>query len=613
MKPSRILILIIVPLLGLALISSLFFLLDSSPSSALAALHQSSVKADASSPFQPLVVTSRSDASLLGLDGLAARSSSSEDQRSASDLLLDTGLPLPKAQSARAGGLDGIPGRIIQDWSGVEVMPAPIHNFEGISNRDNVQPPDTEGDIGYDPATGKKYYMQWVNLSLAIWDVTDPANILLELGPVHGNILFVGFGGPCETTNSGDPIVLFDRLAQRWMASQFALPNYPDGPFYQCVALSQTADPTGSWNRYEFEWPGGKFNDYPKFGVWDDGYYLSVNQFIHLGGKNYAWSGAGVAVLERSAMLAGNPARMVYFDLYGVDANFGGLLPADLDGNTPPPGTPNYFAEWDNSTIFGDPQDTLRIWEFIVDWTAPENSTFGLNGLPNAAIATADVDPDMCGFARSCIPQPGTSNKLDAIADRLMYRLQFRDFGGYQSLLSNHTVDVDGSDHAGIHWFELRKIGGNWVLYQEGVYAPDADHRWMGSLAMDHDGDIALGFSVASSSTFPSIRYAGRLASDSSGIMPQSETTLIDGTGSQTAFSNRWGDYSMLGVDPLDDCTSWRSGIARARTGRCAARRSMSSRNSRRTTSPSRSRRSATRRRATGWTRRGSSVSPPYS
>ncbi len=438
-----------------------------------------------------------------------------------------------------------------------EMMPPAIHNFEGVGNVNFVQPPDTQGDIGFDPATGTRYYMQWVNLALAIWDVTDPSNVNQILGPVNGNTLFTGLGGPCENTNSGDPIVLFDHLANRWLASQFALPFRPNPPYYQCVAVSATADPTGAWYRYEILWPGDKFNDYPKFGVWPDGYYLTANQFAPNGIGGYTWAGVGVAALERGEMLLGQSATMVYFDLFGVDSDFGGLLPADLDGPAPPDGSPNFFMSWDDTAWAGDPADTIRLWEFDVDWHTPLSSTFGLNGQPNEQLATANVDPNMCNFARACIPQPGTSNKLDAISDRLMYRLQYRNYGDYEMLLTNHTVDVDSNDHAGVHWFELQRTNGSWNIYQEGVHAPDFSDRWMGSIAADASGNIALGYSVVNSTTYPSIRYAGRTFEDPLGTLPLGETTMIAGSGSQTSFSNRWGDYSMMGVDPIDDCTFW--------------------------------------------------------
>jgi len=455
---------------------------------------------------------------------------------------------IPRVTGTETESQPGTPA-VVQDKPVVPNMPAPIANFEGTNNVDGVLPPDTEGDIGYDPATGTKYYMQWNNLSLQIWDVTNPAAPVSLYGPVTGNTLFSGFGGPCQTTNHGDPIVLFDHLANRWLASQFSV----SGPFYECIAISQTADPTGPWYRYAFLISNTKMNDYPKFGVWPDGYYMSVNQFT-----GSSWAGAGAVVFERDAMLVGDPATMVYFDVGAVNINFGGMLPSDLDGTPPPAGTPNFFAEWDDSSWLGDPQDTLRIWEFHVDWINPANSTFGLNAsyTPNYTISTSNVDPNMCNYLRNCIPQPG-GTAVDAISDRLMYRLQYRNFGTHQALVSNHTVDASGSNRAGVHWFELRNSGAGWVLYQDGVYAPGSEHRWMGSVALDVAGNMALGYSVSSVSVFPSIRYTGRLAGDPLNTLPQGEAVLIAGGGSQSHSSGRWGDYSMMGVDPVDQCTFW--------------------------------------------------------
>jgi len=431
-------------------------------------------------------------------------------------------------------------------------MPAPLQSFDGLANYFGGWPPDTQGDIGPD------YYIQWINLHFAIWRI-DKVNhtSTLVYGPVVGKTLFQGFGGVCESTNNGDPITLYDPFSQHWFMSQFALPNWPNGPFYQCVAVSQTMDPTGAWYRYEFQMPLNKMNDYPKFGVWPDAYYMTVNQY---NSGSMSWGGAAVAAMERSAMLVGNPARIIYIDLYNVDSRYGGILPADFDGIfQPPAGSPGYFMEWDDGNWIPS-QDAARLWEFNVDWFDPGNSTFGLAGLPNQVIPTDNVNPDLCGYARNCIPQPGTSTRVDAISDRLMYRLQYRNFGGYETLLTNHSVDVTGTDRAGIHWLEFRKASGGgtstWSIYQQGVYSPDSNNRWMGSIAMDHMGNIALGYSVSSSSIYPSVRYTGRIVTDDLGTLPQGEQTLISGSGSQTG-SSRWGDYSMMGVDPLDDCTFW--------------------------------------------------------
>jgi len=460
---------------------------------------------------------------------------------------------LPKALNAKETAPGILPlaqtdtGKLSQ---AAGLTPDPLWSFDGVSNLFGGWPPDTQGDIGQD------HYVQWINLHFAIWEL-DKINhtATLAYGPAAGNTLFSGFGGECELNNDGDPITLYDPFAERWFMSQFALPNYPDGPFYQCMAVSATPDPTGAWYRYEFQVPVNKMNDYPKFGVWPNAYYMTVNLF---NAGSSSWGGAGVAALEREAMLNGLPARMVFFDLYGVNPDFSGILPADFDGTIQPPlNSAGYFSEWDDSSWIG-PQDALRVWKFQIDWLTPEAATFGVGGNPNWVIPTQNVDPSMCGMARNCIPQPGTTNRLDAISDRLMHRLQYRNFGGYETLVSNHTVDVDGSDHAGIHWFELRKesFGADWSLYQEGVYAPDSHQRWMGSLAMDHVGDIALGYSLSSSTVYPSVRYSGRLASDPLGSLPQGEKSIVEGGGSQTS-SNRWGDYSMMGLDPQDDCTFW--------------------------------------------------------
>jgi hypothetical protein len=413
-------------------------------------------------------------------------------------------------------------------------------SFEGINNVNGVLPPDTNGDIG------PNHYIQIVNLAFAIFDRNG--NVLQT--PENINTLWSGFGGPCETSNDGDPIVLYDHLADRWMASQFALPRFPRGPFYQCIAVSQSGDPLGAWHRYEFLISNDKLNDYPKFGLWPDGYYMSINQFK----CNFAfcnWAGAGAVAFERDQMLAGGPARMVYFDLYNTDPNLGGMLPADLDGPIPPASAPNPFAQFDDDA-WGYSPDQLQLWNFHVDWNNTANSTFTLD----RALRTAAFDSNMCGGSRNCIPQPGGTN-VDAIADRLMYRLQYRNFGDHQTLVVNHTVDTNGNDRAGVRWYELRDSGSGWTINQQGTFSPDATQRWMGSAAMNAAGDIALGYSASSTSLSPSIRFTGRLASDPLGQMTQGEGTIVAGSGYQTHSSGRWGDYSMLAVDPLDNCTFW--------------------------------------------------------
>ncbi len=472
---------------------------------------------------------------------------------------------LPLRKPSTSGSLNRPAARdpLLSNPSFAAAMPSPSKSFEGISNNDNltstgtsVIPPDPNGDIGYDPASGKRYYVQWDNVVFAMWDVSDTPTLVF--GPVVGNTLWSGFS-PCGSTNNGDPIVLFDPFAQRWLLSQLSVPSGLGGPSFQCIAISSSSDPTGSYFRYQFQMSANKLNDYPKFGVWPDAYYMSTNQFNATG--NFV--GARASAFERAKMLTGDPtAHIVSFDLGSVNLNFGGQLPSDFDGVVvPPAGAPNYFVEVDKAGTIDPSHDTLAIWQFHVDWTNPNNSTFGVDGQPNQVLPVATFGVMPCVFAQNpgCVPQPGGAPMLDPIGDRLMNRLQYRKYSDHESLVANHTVDLGGSPsgHAGIRWYELRKGGSSWSINQQGTFGPDASGRWLGSIAADAKGNIALGYSLSSVSVFPSVMYAGRLATDPPGVLAQAEVALATGSGSQTDPSKRWGDYSMLAVDPLDDCTFW--------------------------------------------------------
>lgn len=428
--------------------------------------------------------------------------------------------PLPTKQAAFAD-------TAIQTKAPAKLPIGPIDTIEGIGEglpgyQVTSFPADTTG------AAGTTQYVQWVNTSLAVFDKTTKQAVL---GPVDGSILWRGFGGNCENSNDGDPIVLFDRIANRWVLSQFAVSGTP---FSQCIAVSTTTDATGTYHRYEFQYQD--FNDYGKFGIWPDAYYAAYNMF---GPSSFL--GAKTCAFERAKMLSGEMARMVCFDLQSE----GGLLPADLDGNTAPPaGVPNY--------VINIGSDRLNLWKFKVDWSNPSAST--LTG--PTRIKTAPFD-EACKNARqgACIVQPRTTVVLDSLSDRLMYRLAYRNFGTHESLVVNHTVAV--AARAGVRWYEVRDPGGTPKIHQQGTYAPTTSSRWMGSVAMDKRGNIGLGYSVSGSSVFPSIRLAGRAVNDPINQL-SSERAVTDATGkgAQKA-TDRWGDYSTLTLDPTDDCSFW--------------------------------------------------------
>lgn len=439
-----------------------------------------------------------------------------------------------------------IPDPLVQDWTTMLGMPAPLISFDGPSNVcGGCSPPDPNGAIG------PNHFITMQNSSYAIYDRTGA----LLFGPAANNTLWAGFGGPCQTENAGDPVVLHDQLADRWVLMQFTDSSGP--PFLLCVAVSATADPLGTYQRYAVD-TQSFFPDYPKMSLWPDGYYFSTRELS--GGSEQA----GAYAIDRAAVLAGAPSpTVVGFVTTGPAYHRGdGLLPADLDGNTlPPAGSPNYFVgSMDDGGPDGAPQDALYIWELHADFATPGNSTFTLeHTIPIAAFDT--IFPCTPG-SRSCIPQPGTTAKIDILSyrQRPMHRAAYRNFGTHESLVTNQSVEAVAGI-AGVRWWELRDLSSTPVLHQEGTYAPgatDGIHRWMGSAAMDGAGNIALGYSASdATATFPSVWYTGRLASDPLGTMPQGEGSIIDGTGSQTSTGGRWGDYTALTVDPVDDCTFW--------------------------------------------------------
>jgi hypothetical protein len=457
---------------------------------------------------------------------------------------IENKIPLDLAQRAKPN--PGGPDPVLQTNQGPaeNATPAPIISFDGVSDDDNaavaggrVVPPDANGDVG------GTYYVQTVNLLFAVYRKSDGARVF---GPVKTSSLWNGFGGKCQTDNDGDPIVLYDDAADRWLISQFAI----GGDGHQCVAISTTNDPAGSYYRYDFLVSPGRTNDYPKIGIWPDGYYVTFNEFTS------SYQGVVVVALERAKMLTGAAAQMVKFGplACGTECPFA-VQPAHWDGGTAPPaGSPAPFVmAWDDETWgSGANLDGYRMWELAVSWTAPGSSTFVSIPQVNAP----EYDSEFCRFNRGCIPQPKPGEKLDPVGQFTMYRAMYRNFGTHESIVISHSVDVSGRSLAGVRWSELRDNGSGWVLYQTGTFSPDSVNRWVPSIAQDKLGDIAIGYSVSSSSTNPGVRYTSRAAGDPLGTM-SAEQVLVNGGGTQQSSSNRWGDYSSMSVDPSDGCTFW--------------------------------------------------------
>jgi hypothetical protein len=398
-----------------------------------------------------------------------------------------------------------------------------LQNFEGTPNVNTAIPPDTYGDVGVD------YYFHMVNISYTIFDKSGT----IILGPLNSATIWNGLP---YSSNMGDGIVLYDDQAGRWLMETLCLPFFPSPPYFIMVAVSQTSDPTGSWYRWEYQFQD--IPDYPKLGVWRDSYFLTCNQYS----TPTSYTGAAAVAFDRSAMLAGDPSPTMVMFNFDQNWNIYSLLPADCDGAFPPAGLPGYFA------YLGS--DFLGIYEFHTDWTNPTACTLG-NPI---SIGVGGYSPNIKG-----IPQKGSSVYLDPIPDRLMCRLEFRKFPDHQSMVVNHTVRL-GNYWAGIRWYELRRTGGDWSLYQQSTYAPDSNSRWMGSIAMDSAGNIALGYSVSGTNLYPSIRFTGRMHDDPLGQMTIAEQSIIEGGGAQTHPATtyaRWGDYSSMTVDPADPSVFW--------------------------------------------------------
>ncbi len=430
----------------------------------------------------------------------------------------------PNAENALPKGVDPVWQKTAGKTRGTSQI---IENFNGLTT--SSSPPDCNG------SAGPEHFFQTVNVKYSIYDKSGNQVV----APTNLNTLFAGVPG--ANNNDGDPILLYDDNADRWLAAEFS--GAYTNPDYMMIAISVTNDPTGDW--YRWSWTMNGFPDYMKFGVWEDGYYMGTNTA----------SGNDIYVFEREEMLIGGAApQMVQFNNnWRPNSGFHCVLPADCDGDYAPAGTPGLFLTI-NDDAWGGGGDELWVFELDVDWETPSNSTWNRT----QQISVSPFDSNF-GSSWDNIKQKGTGQELDAINQILMYRVQYRNFGSEQRIVCNHTVDVDNTDHAGIRWYELEKIGNDWQIRQEGTYAPDEHSRWMASIAMNGSKDIALGYSISSNNLYPGIRYCGQSSLENaaaSGIMDIAEEVIKEGTASQTG-TNRWGDYSNMSVDPDDDETFW--------------------------------------------------------
>ncbi len=414
------------------------------------------------------------------------------------------------------------------------LMPSPDIHFAGMNLSANGSgwPPDTNGDVGTD------YYIQTVNSSIGIYNKTTGA---LVSATTFDNF----FGGPgisgtpCDSQNNGDPIVLYDQYAGRWFILDFAWASSETDGSYFAIAVSKTGDPTGAWWQYAFRADNTLMNDYPKCGIWHDGIYITANMFQFTGSFQHV----KVWALKKPDIYNGTiTAQYITDNSYEAFS----LLPANAKSSTPPASSAPCYMYAMDADEFGAPStDALYAWKYDVDWNTPSNTTWtGPQTMSTAAFA----------LTATGVPQQGTTLKLDSLYGRLMYPAMYRKFASHESVYLCHVADYSG--RRAMRWYELRISGGTSSIFQQGTYAPDTNHRWMGSVGGDKNGNIAMGYSVSSSSLNPGIRYAGRLSSDPAGQLAQGEAVMVNGGGHQNSYT-RWGDYSAITIDPDDDETFW--------------------------------------------------------
>jgi len=461
-------------------------------------------------------------------------------------------------------------------WLPAPNMPPPLLTFEGLGAAQACAcaPPDSDGDVG------PNHYVEAVNVAFAIYN----KNGTLLSGPTTYNSLFAPLTGtPCSGNNDGDPYALYDPVADRWVISDFAFPSFPGNSFWQCIAVSQTSDPvSGGWFLYALQVDPANptfLGDYPKFGFWNNPqpggtYFLTMNEFA----SPTSFNGVRAYALDRASMLTGGPANAIGFSITPATLGDSYSLVASTfrTGTAPPAGRDEFLLAIDSPATGGVTLTTVKGWLFHVDFVTPALSTLGVgaNHAPNALMTVSPfVDAFTSAAGSTIVPQLGTSQRIDTLGDKIMTPLVYQNLGGTESLWASGTVCTDAActGQTGVRWYQFNVTGGTFpatpVQQQTWTNGNDGLYRFMPSIAVDNAGNTAIGYSTSSSTNFPGIRYAGRLAADPLNDLGQGENTLFSGTGSESDTNGRWGDYSMTTIDPADGMTFWHVNEYEATTG----------------------------------------------
>jgi hypothetical protein len=475
------------------------------------------------------------------------------------------------ATGAAAGsgisGLKYVQSLLKNVWQPAPTMPGPLLTFDGgaVAQFCSCAPPDSDGDVG------PNHYVEALNVAFKIFDKNG--NVLA--GPTTYNSFFASLTGtPCANANDGDPFVMYDHLADRWVISDFAFPAFPGTSFWQCVGVSQSPDPVaGPWALYALQIdstnPTELGND-PKFAMWDSGgspaqnaYFFTVNLFS----SPTTFVGVRAFALDRASMLGGGPANAIAFTvpLTGVGDSYSFVPATFRTGDPPPAGRNEMVLAIDSPATGGVTLTQVHARFFHVDFVTPANSTFGsgVDHAPDAEITVNGFVDAFTNLGTDLVPQQGTTQKVDTLGDRIMTPVVYQNRGGTESLWADSTVctDANCTVPTGVRWYQFDVTGGTFpstaVQQQTWTNGNDGLYRFMPSIAVDNAGNTAIGYSTSSSTAFPDIRYAGRLASDSSNDLGQGEATMFSGTGSQTDTNGRWGDYTMTTIDPSDGMSFW--------------------------------------------------------